>query len=159
MIHTFTAAAMRNRLLLVLKLSKLAPSRRRVTQESLRVQRAETHGSWRSRRISNFFSLWSVYFVFSVRRHLSTFTNHGLTFTVKTQGFTYPLVGSNKAAILESSCAKEAYDQANGEGNFITSLDLYTGADEKGLETNIRFHCSAAVDAPLRVYEIEQVID
>lgn len=42
--------------------------------------------------------------------------------------------------------------------NVITSINLYTGGDEKGNETRIRFHCSAAVNSPLRVYEIEQVI-
>ena len=75
------------------------------------------------------------------------------------QGFTRPSLGSNKAAILESTSPKQAYDAANEHGNAITSTNLYTGGDEHGNEISIRFYCSAAVNSPLRVYEIEQVIN
>ncbi|KAF8799219.1 hypothetical protein BYT27DRAFT_7202377 [Phlegmacium glaucopus] len=59
-------------------------------------------------------------------------------------GWTNPSLGSYKAAVVESSNPKDAYDAATEEGGHIQSTSIFQGKDKDGQPAKFRIHISAS---------------
>jgi hypothetical protein len=72
------------------------------------------------------------------------------------QGFTCPVVGAYKSAVVESITAKDGYDHATKGGNKIVSKNEYYGADSDGNDMTIVFEAQCS-GGQRPVYTITQV--
>ncbi|KAL9630401.1 MAG: hypothetical protein Q9164_006435, partial [Protoblastenia rupestris] len=56
-------------------------------------------------------------------------------------GFTAPMNGSYKSAVVESRKPEDGYDNASENGRSFISQDGYSGKDEAGSAATIKFEC------------------
>ena len=73
------------------------------------------------------------------------------------KGFTEPVLGASKAAIINDPSAKKAYDRASENGNSFVSDQEYQGQDSDGKKVTIKFECSSTAGSP-RTFWIVQAI-
>jgi len=73
-------------------------------------------------------------------------------------GWTMPLIGSNKAGVVESSKAKDGYDIATPGGNYIQSKNSFKGKDKDGKDAQFAFFISASPGKDPMVVMVDQVL-
>ncbi|KAH7100900.1 hypothetical protein BKA62DRAFT_208782 [Auriculariales sp. MPI-PUGE-AT-0066] len=72
-------------------------------------------------------------------------------------GWTDPLVGAFKAAVIISHSAKDGYDAANEDGTPLQMSDWYQGVDSAREKAQFRIEYMATITDYLAVVRIEQV--